>query len=95
MFDYDLKSRSSKRDREQIHAFLGFRPITIEDEEQLRRWLELEIVLEDMDSRHLRLALADWCRDHRLEPPADISTDRLIASAVHGFEERFFHEILS
>jgi hypothetical protein len=57
-FDYDLKGRSSKRDRERIRAFLGFRPITLEDEEQLRWWLELEIVPEDMDSRHLRLALA-------------------------------------
>ncbi len=35
-FGYGLKGRSSQRDREQIRDFLGFRPITVADEEQLR-----------------------------------------------------------
>lgn len=39
--DYDLKGRSSQRDREQIRAFLGFRPITVVDAEQLQEWLQL------------------------------------------------------
>ena len=38
-FDYDLKGRNSKGDREQIRIFLGFRPITLDDEERLCRWL--------------------------------------------------------
>ena len=93
-FDYDLKGRSSKRDREQIRTFLGFRPITVGDEEQLRERLRRDVVSEDMDTRHLRSVVLDWCRDHRLEPPADDHTDRLIASAVHSFEEIFFADIL-
>ena len=63
-FDYDLKGRSSKRDREQIRAFLGFRPITVADEEQLRKWLGREVVSEDLNTRHLRSVVMDWCRDH-------------------------------
>jgi len=93
-FDYDLKGRSSKRDRELVRAFLGFRPIEVSDEDQLRNWLASEVVPTDLDSRHLRAAVADWCRDHRLEPPADDRTDRLIAAAVHAFEEGFFTDIL-
>ena len=93
-FDYDLKGRSSKRDREQVRTFLGFRPIEVGDENQLRKWLESEVVPADVDSRHLRAAVADWCRDHQLEPPADDRADRLIAAAVHAFEEDFFAAIL-
>ena len=55
-FDYDLKGRSSKRDREQVRTFLGFRPITLEDEDRLRQWLEHEAVAQDIDERHLRVA---------------------------------------
>lgn len=56
-FDYDLKGRSSKRDREQVRAFLGFRPITVADEEQLQEWLLSEVVPEDQNTQHLRIAV--------------------------------------
>jgi len=92
-FDYDLKGRSSQRDREQIRAFLGFRLITVADEDQLREWLQHEVVPLGQDSRHLRSAVADWCRDHHLEPPSNERRDRLIGSAVRRFEEVFFAEI--
>jgi TnpA family transposase len=92
-FDYDLKGRSSQRDREQIRDFLGFRPITVADAQQLQEWLQQEVVPLDQDSRHLRSAVADWCRDHRVEPPTDERCDRLIASAVRHFEEAFFAKI--
>ena len=92
-FDYDLKGRSGKRDREQVRTFLGFRPITLEDEERLRQWLEHDAVVQDIDERHLRVSLLDWCRAHHLEPPSDSSAVRIIASAVHGFEERLFARI--
>jgi hypothetical protein len=89
-FDYDLGGRSSKRDREQVRGFLGFRPIEVPDEQRLCRWLETEVAPRDLEPAHLRIAVADWCREQRLEPPADDRADRLIASAVHSFEERFF-----
>lgn len=93
-FDYDLKGRSSKRDREQIRAFLGFRPITIADEEMLQEWLQSEVVHEDQDAHHLRSAVDDWCQDHHVEPPTTERSDRLIASAVRGFESVFFDKTL-
>ncbi|MGA7981297.1 MAG: DUF4158 domain-containing protein, partial [Chromatiaceae bacterium] len=92
-FDYDLKGRSSKRDREQIRIFLGFRPITLDDGERLRRWLAHEAAPRDVDERHLRLSLSDWCRSHRLEPPSDSSAGRIIASAVRSFEDRLFARV--
>ena len=93
-FDYDLTGRSSKRDREEVRALLGFRPITVADEEQLQVWLVREAVPADQDPRHLRAVVADWCRDRHLEPPADERVERLIAAATHRFEEDWFATIL-
>jgi TnpA family transposase len=45
------------------------------------------------EKRHLRVSLLDWCQAHHLEPPSDSSAGRIIASAVHGFEERLFARI--
>jgi hypothetical protein len=94
-FDYELKSRSGKRDREQIRDYLGFRPISATDSEQLQGWLAREVVPEDQDPNHLRLSVLEWCREHRIEPPTNNRIDRLIGSAVRTFENKFFKGIKS
>ena len=81
-FDYDLWGRSGQRDRERIRGYLGFRPIEVADERRLRRWLETEVAPRDLEPAHLRIAVADWCREQRLEPPAEEHTERLIGAAV-------------
>ena len=43
-FDYPFKGRSGSRDREQLHAFLGFRQATVEDMEPILLWLSQEDV---------------------------------------------------
>jgi hypothetical protein len=68
-FDYDLSGRSGKRDREQVRGFLGFRPIEVADERRLCRWLETEVAPQDLEAAHLRIAVAEWCQEQRLEPP--------------------------
>lgn len=86
-FDYDLKGRSSQRDREQVRHFLGFRPITVADARRLQEWLQREIVPLDPDRRSLRAAVADWCRAHQVEPPTAGRSERFVAAAVRRFEE--------
>jgi Domain of unknown function (DUF4158) len=92
-FDYDLWGRSGQRDRERIRAYLGFRPIEVADERRLRRWLETAVAPHDLEPAHLRIAVADWCREQRLEPPAEDHVERLIAAAVHAFEEGLFAKV--
>ena len=92
-FDYNLWGRSGQRDRERMRAYLGFRPIELADERRLRRWLEFEMAPRDLEPAHLRIAVADWCRERRLEPPAEDHAERLIAGAVQSFEEGFFAQI--
>ena len=45
--DYDLASRSAKRDRVQIRELLGFRQATVEDGTALATWLRSEVVSVD------------------------------------------------
>ncbi len=47
----------------------------------------------DLEPADLRIAVADWCRERRLEPPAEDHAERLIAGAVHSFDEGFFAQI--
>jgi hypothetical protein len=47
-FEYDLDGRRAKRDREQIRAYLGFRPIDVADEKRLCRWLEMKVAPRDL-----------------------------------------------
>ena len=94
-FDYELKGRSGKRDREQIRNYLGFRPISAVDSEQLQGWLAHEVVPKDQDPNHLRLSVLEWCREHRIEPPTNERIDRLVGSAVCTFEDKFFEGIKS
>jgi TnpA family transposase len=92
-FEYDLGGRSAKRDRERIRGYLGFRPIEVADERRLRHWLETEVAPKDLEPAHLRIAVTDWCRERRLEPPAEEHAERLIAAAVHSFEEGLFAHV--
>ena len=78
-FDYPLKGRSGKRDREQLRAFLGFRPATVVDSVQIQAWLGQEVVPKDQEPNHLKTAVLDWCREHSIEPPTNERIDRLSA----------------
>ena len=61
-FDYPLKNRTGKRDRQELRAYLGFRPATVEDSQHIQQWLFNEIVPHDQEPRHLKAAVLDWCR---------------------------------
>jgi hypothetical protein len=62
---------SRQCDRQQIRAFVGFRPIEVAEEGHLRRSLETEAVPRDPEGTYLRIPVAAWRREQRLEPPAE------------------------
>jgi TnpA family transposase len=94
MADYDLSSRSAKRDRVQIRELLGFRQATVEDGTELAAWLRSEVVLLQPTPDHLQEAALDWCRRNRIEPPTPQRLERVIASALNAFEQEFFASLL-
>ena len=83
---YELGGRQGQRHRRTIRVFLGFRPATGTDLKQLVQWLCTDALPLDPQARHGRDMAFDWCRTQRLEPPASDHLDRIIRSAVHGFE---------
>lgn len=92
-FDYPLKGRSGMRDREQLRTFLGFRPATVADSTQIQAWLEQEVLPSDQEPNHLKAAVLDWCREHKIEPPTPERIDRVINAAVRAYESSFFAAI--
>ena len=91
--DFSMKGSSSERARAIIRAYSGYHPVTVADAEQLQSYLLQHVVPQDQEARHLRSAALDWCRAHKIEPPSNGRTDRIMKSAVHTFETAFFAEI--
>jgi hypothetical protein len=88
--EYDLCGRSGKRDRAQIRSLVGFRRVTLDDAEELVGWLRREILPADHKAEHLQEAILDWCRRNRIEPPTPSRIDRIVGSALNGYEADFF-----
>ena len=87
---FSFSDRTAKRIRAQIRDHFGFRPATSQDAEQLQQWLLQVVVSDDHDPEHLRRSVFDWCKSHKIEPPTKARIKRLVAAALHTFEETFF-----
>ena len=83
---YELCGRQGQRHRRTIRDFLGFRRATGAELQQLVQWLYDDVFPFDPQARHGHDMALDWCRTQRLEPPAGDHLDRVIRSAMHGYE---------
>ena len=88
--DYELESRSAKRDRVQIRNLLGFRQATSGDAKQLAEWLSRDVLPVDHNPEHVRETALDWCRRNQIEPPTHSRMERAIGSAFRAYETAFF-----
>ena len=88
--EYDLTGRSCERDRARIRSILGFRPVTVDDSEELAEWLSREVLPVDHKAEHLLEAARDWCRRNHIEPPTSSRLDRILRSALSAYENEFF-----
>ena len=83
---YEFGGRQGQRHRRTIRVFLGFRRATGIDLQQLVQWLCDDVLPFDPQAHHGYDMALDWCRTQRLEPPAGDHLERVIRSAVHGYE---------
>ncbi len=83
---YEPTSRQGQRHQRTIREYLGFRPVTVNDLRVLAQWLNEEVLPFDPQARHGLDRAIDWCRAQGLEPPAMDHLQRILRSAVHGFE---------
>lgn len=91
----DEIDRTTKRHRAEIRAFFGFREATVADGDDLFCWLRDHAVRESRDEDRLAAALQEECRRRCIEPPAPERFDRIIRSAVHAYEERFYAQTVA
>lgn len=90
-----LQGRTLERVRADIRAYCQLREATVEDADALTAWLSDHAVANTRNTEALSDALETECRRRGIEPPALDRIDRMIRSAVHAYEERFFARTLA
>jgi TnpA family transposase len=87
---YDWTGRTIEYHRAQIREHLGFRVCGVADAEKLTQWLAAEVAHAERHPDRVREELLKHCRDERIEPPTPDRVTRLVRSALHIAEERWF-----
>jgi hypothetical protein len=85
---YNWRGRTIKYHRVQIRTALGFRETSVEDADKLVDWLTAEVVPHDRAQDRVRAAAYVRCRELRLEPPTPERIERLVRSALAGYEQQ-------
>lgn len=83
---YEFDSRQGQRHRRVIRGHFGYRLASGSDLKRLATWLNNDVLPFDPQARHGRDLALEWCNSQRMEPPALDHLDRVIRSAVHGYE---------
>ncbi len=83
IYDYGWEGRTIKAHRQQIRAFLGFRPATVADQARLHAWLTHEVLPHEYRLPYLKERAYAQLRFLHLEPPTASRLDRLVRSALH------------
>jgi len=92
---YAWTGRTFERHRTRIRNALGFREATTQDADDLTAWLCNQQLAQDHRSERAEEILAAECRARRIEPPTPERVARLIRSAIHTFETRFYAATLA
>ena len=90
-----ISVRTLERVRAEIRAFCGYREASVADGELLIQWLRDHAVAQTRNHDRLIISLEDECRNRKIEPPTLERVERIIRSAVHAYEERFYAQTLA
>lgn len=87
---YDWNGRMIKYHRAQIREFFGFREDTVQDAQEMSVWLSQHVLHQSQEWEHVKVAVYGRFRELKVEPPSPDRVERLIRSAIHTHEEKFF-----
>jgi hypothetical protein len=87
--EYRWEGRTFEYHRAQVRTAFGFREGTAEDIEAMRQWMLVHLLAHERNVDRLKDAVAARCREVRVEPFAPDRVDRLVRSAISGFEDDF------
>ena len=85
-----VQGRTLERLRSDVRTFCGFRRASVRDARELSEWIRDHAVADTRNNDRLVASLEAECRARKIEPPADERVDRIIRSAVHAYEDRFY-----
>jgi len=88
-------SRSNKRHRAKIRAFLGFRPYNGGDMDNAQQQMAVHIAEAEHSEQTLVELLLQWFRTHGIEPPAIQQQKRIIHDAMIRLEKWFVDKTYS
>jgi hypothetical protein len=89
---YKWKGRSIKEHRREIRERLGFQPTTLADQAKMRLCLMREVMPQEHRPIYLEQLVYQRWRQSHVEPPSRKQVERLIASAIHNYEQAFFNQ---
>ncbi len=92
--DYKWKGRSIEAHRAQIRKLVGFRKWSREFTARLVEWLLCNIIPNQFKHEHLKSEVLDHLRYERIEPPAPITLERIVNSALSSWAQDPFHTTL-
>jgi hypothetical protein len=69
---------------------LGFRPVSVVDQAEIREWLIQEILPDEYRQMYLEKMAYERLRKLHIEPPSKGRMKRLVASAIHRYEQALF-----
>lgn len=81
---YDTTSRTWKRHRAEIRAWLGYRAATVPDAELFEAWLRDQMPAVGAVPDQLAALLVTRCRELAIELPAPDRVDRIVRAAIHA-----------
>ena len=90
--NYDITSRTYYNHKAQIREFFGFREPTVEDANNLTKWLSEHVFYHDADIDNLKEEAYNRLKELHIEPPTPERIDRITKSAVYIYENQFFQE---
>lgn len=89
---FDWQGRTGMRYRSQIRTWLGFRPNTLADQEELHNWLLKNALPQEHRFSHLEQIAYQRLKEQLIEPPTAGRMKRLVLSVIHQYEREFFSE---
>lgn len=90
---YSWSGGRFKAHRHQVRTFLGFRPITQADKQQMKTWLMKDVLPLGLSFEAIKAQVYQRLRQFQLEPPTRKELERLMRSAARSHEQDFCRQI--
>lgn len=90
---YNWSGRVISYHRSQIRDFFGFREPTVENFNDVLKWLVEHVLTHNHDLEHVRNEVYRRFRELSVEPVTPDRIDQLIRSAIRTYDEQFFVSI--